>query len=151
MKLQVIWISTRAGRDKTAGIHSLTEEYRRRLSHFVTTRMESVSTEDALLQMMEAHRGRPTPFSVLLDSRGHQYTSEEFADLIATHELRGTPTLLFAVGPANGFSGNTLKAGNQLLSLGKMTFPHELARVILLEQLYRAFTIVKRHPYHSGH
>jgi 23S rRNA (pseudouridine1915-N3)-methyltransferase len=55
------------------------------------------------------------------------------------------------VGGPDGFNAETRKAANYLLSLGPMTLPHELARVILLEQLYRAFTILKGHPYHSGH
>jgi 23S rRNA (pseudouridine1915-N3)-methyltransferase len=58
---------------------------------------------------------------------------------------------LFAVGPANGFSEEARQEANLLLSLGKMTVAHELARVVLLEQLYRAFTILKGHPYHLGH
>jgi 23S rRNA (pseudouridine1915-N3)-methyltransferase len=58
---------------------------------------------------------------------------------------------LFAVGPANGFSAETRQEAKLLLSLGKMTLAHELARVVLLEQLYRALTILKGHPYHLGH
>jgi 23S rRNA (pseudouridine1915-N3)-methyltransferase len=58
---------------------------------------------------------------------------------------------MFAVGPANGFTSTTRQEANWLLSLGKMTLAHELARVVLLEQLYRAFTILKGHPYHLGH
>ena len=87
----------------------------------------------------------------MLDSRGKQLSSEELAQLIETHQTRGTQQLLFAVGGADGFSAEARKAAALQLSLGKMTLPHELARVILLEQLYRAFTILKGHPYHTGH
>ena len=59
--------------------------------------------------------------------------------------------LVFAIGPADGFSDIARKSASKLISFGKMTLPHELARVVLLEQLYRAFTIIRRHPYHSGH
>ena len=59
--------------------------------------------------------------------------------------------LLFAVGPADGFSDQARQAATLVLSLGKMTLAHELARVVLLEQLYRAFTILNGHPYHLGH
>jgi 23S rRNA (pseudouridine1915-N3)-methyltransferase len=59
--------------------------------------------------------------------------------------------VLFAIGGANGFTAEGRKAAAARLSLGKMTLPHELARVVLLEQLYRAFTILQGHPYHTGH
>jgi 23S rRNA (pseudouridine1915-N3)-methyltransferase len=59
--------------------------------------------------------------------------------------------LIFAIGGADGFSEAARGAAQHTISLGKMTLAHELARVVLLEQLYRAFTILKRHPYHSGH
>jgi 23S rRNA (pseudouridine1915-N3)-methyltransferase len=58
---------------------------------------------------------------------------------------------MFAVGPADGFSDETRRTASKMISLGKMTLPHELARVVLLEQIYRAFTIMRRHPYHMGH
>ena len=88
---------------------------------------------------------------VLLDSRGKQLSSEEFAEFLGNHQDRNPLPLLFAVGPANGFTLETRQEANLLLSLGKMTVAHELARVVLLEQLYRAFTILKGHPYHLGH
>jgi 23S rRNA (pseudouridine1915-N3)-methyltransferase len=148
MKLQVAWVTARRG-DKQAAVQELTDEYTNRLSRFVTTDVKSVASEEALLKMLAGWRVQP--FVVFLDARGKQFTSEEFASFIESHQSRGTQTLLFAVGPADGFSEATLKTANQLLSLGKMTLAHELARVILLEQLYRAFTILKGHPYHCGH
>jgi 23S rRNA (pseudouridine1915-N3)-methyltransferase len=59
--------------------------------------------------------------------------------------------LLFAVGGSDGFSDVARREAGLVLSLGKMTLPHELARVVLVEQLYRAFTILTKHPYHLGH
>ena len=59
--------------------------------------------------------------------------------------------LLFAIGGSDGFSKEARHLATSTISLGKMTFPHELARVVLLEQLYRAFTILSKHPYHLGH
>jgi 23S rRNA (pseudouridine1915-N3)-methyltransferase len=58
---------------------------------------------------------------------------------------------VFAIGGADGFSADARSQAQYVFSLGKMTLAHELARVVLLEQLYRAFTILKGHPYHSGH
>ena len=86
-----------------------------------------------------------------LDARGRQFTSEEFANLLRDQQDRGTQNLFFAVGPADGFSDKARAAADLVLSFGKMTLAHELARVVLLEQLYRAFTILKGHPYHCGH
>ncbi|HLX76913.1 MAG TPA: 23S rRNA (pseudouridine(1915)-N(3))-methyltransferase RlmH, partial [Terriglobales bacterium] len=75
----------------------------------------------------------------------------EFARFMDEQQSRSQQPLLFAVGPADGFSDQARKTAPFLLSLGRMTLPHELARVVLLEQLYRAFTILKGHPYHLGH
>lgn len=150
MKLHVVWITAKSA-GKHSAVSEISEEYAKRLSRFVTIETRSVASEEAFLKMLAGAAGRIPPFVVLLDSRGKQFTSEEFARFIESHQSRGTQTLVFAVGPADGFSEKTLKSANQLLSLGKMTLAHELARVVLLEQLYRAFTILKGHPYHSGH
>jgi 23S rRNA (pseudouridine1915-N3)-methyltransferase len=88
---------------------------------------------------------------VILDRRGKQLSSEQFAGFLGNHQDRNPLPLLFAVGPANGFTEEVRQEANLLLSLGKMTVAHELARVVLLEQVYRAFTILKGHPYHLGH
>ena len=64
---------------------------------------------------------------------------------------QGQQSLFFAIGPADGWSEEARKRANLLLSLGPMTLPHELARVVLSEQIYRAFTILSGHPYHTGH
>jgi 23S rRNA (pseudouridine1915-N3)-methyltransferase len=77
-------------------------------------------------------------------------TSEELADFLRRHQERGTQRLLFGIGPADGFAAATLQRAGFTLSLGKMTLAHELARVVLLEQLYRALTIIAGHPYHRS-
>ncbi len=145
MKLRVAWI----GKTKDAAIQSLTSEYLKRLTRYVPTESLELTNEASLATQLEKTRGQHT--LVLLDSRGKQLSSEQFAELIRDHQDRGTQTLLFAVGPANGFSDQTRARAAFQLSLGKMTLAHELARVVLLEQLYRAFTILKGHPYHLGH
>ena len=88
---------------------------------------------------------------VLMDSRGKQFSSEEFARFLGDYQDRNPLPLVFAVGPADGFSEEARSAAQHTISLGRMTLAHELARVVLLEQVYRAFTILKGHPYHSGH
>ena len=87
----------------------------------------------------------------MLDSRGKQLSSEELAQFLRERQERNPAPLVFAIGPADGFSEATRGQADYLLSLGKMTLAHELARAVVLEQLYRAFTILKGHPYHRGH
>jgi len=86
-----------------------------------------------------------------LDSRGKEFSSEQFAKFLGDYQDHNPLPIAFAIGGADGFSPETRAAAQQIISLGKMTLAHELARVVLLEQVYRALTILKGHPYHSGH
>jgi 23S rRNA (pseudouridine1915-N3)-methyltransferase len=144
VKLKVAWI----GKTKSTAIKALTEEYLERLSHHGDIEATELPNEEALLKMVDGAKLPPT--LVLLDQRGRQLTSEELAEMLDVHQVRGTQSLIFAVGPADGFTQQARHAANLILSLGKMTLAHELARVVLLEQLYRGFTIIKGHPYHRS-
>ena len=147
MKIKIVWI----GKTKESAIQSLTDEYLKRLARYADTEGIALKDEPALLKLC-AREARPVRHTmVLLDSCGKQLASEEFAKFIGNYRDRNPLPLLFAVGPANGFTAETRQEANLLLSLGKMTLAHELARVVLLEQLYRALTILKGHPYHLGH
>lgn len=147
MKLKIAWI----GKTKSPAIQALTDEYLKRLSHYAETEGLTLKDEAALLKLC-ATEARPTKHVlVLLDSKGKQFSSEELARFLGDHQDRNPLPLLFAVGPANGFSDQAPQSATLVLSLGKMTLAHELARVVLLEQLYRGFTILKGHPYHLGH
>jgi 23S rRNA (pseudouridine1915-N3)-methyltransferase len=147
VKLRIAWI----GKTKEPAIQSLTDQYLKRLSRYADVQGTPVKDESALLNLC-GRDARPVRHTlVLLDSRGKQLSSEEFAEFLGNHQDRNPLPLLFAVGPASGFTSETRQEANLLLSLGKMTVAHELARVVLLEQLYRAFTILKGHPYHLGH
>jgi 23S rRNA (pseudouridine1915-N3)-methyltransferase len=147
VKLRIAWI----GRTRSSPIQSLTAEYLKRLSRYAGCDALELMSEAALLKLVEKSASRTQPVLVLLDSRGRQLTSEEIANFLEYHQSHGTQELLFAVGPADGWSGTTRAAANNILSFGNITLPHELARVVLLEQLYRGFTILKGHPYHGGH
>ena len=109
------------------------------------------ASETALLKQVEKSAGRTQPVLVLLDSRGKQLASEEIANFLEYQLSHDTQDLLFAVGPADGWTDATRAKAQHVLSFGKITLPHELARVVLLEQLYRGFTILKGHPYHHGY
>jgi 23S rRNA (pseudouridine1915-N3)-methyltransferase len=89
--------------------------------------------------------------AVLLDSRGRQMSSEGFAAWLGGKRDEGTQQMVFAVGPASGWSEDARQRAQLLLSLGPMTMAHDLARLVAAEQLYRAFTILTGHPYHGGH
>lgn len=91
----------------------------------------------------------PASFVVALDKSGKSINSETLANLLHEKSLYGPGELAFCLGGPHGFSGNFLQKTAQTLSLSKLTFPHELARVILLEQLYRAFTILNGEKYHK--
>jgi 23S rRNA (pseudouridine1915-N3)-methyltransferase len=149
MKLNIAWIQARPGKDKLAAIQSLTAEYLQRLARIVPVETHELAGEAAVFRQREKASG--TRALILLDSRGKQLSSEELAEFLRGHMDRGTRQLIFAIGGADGFSAESRRAADMQLSLGKMTLPHELARVVLLEQLYRAFTILKGHPYHTGH
>ncbi len=147
MKLIIAWI----GKTKNAAIQSLTDEYLKRLAQFAEAK-GTVLKDQAALTKLCGRDGKGTRRRLaLLDSRGKQLSSEELAEFIREHQERNPAPLVFAVGPADGFSEQFRGQADLVLSLGKMTLAHELARVVLLEQVYRAFTILKRHPYHLGH
>lgn len=92
-----------------------------------------------------------TPFrAVLLDERGSQLSSEEFAELLGDWRDNGIRETRFVIGAADGHSRADRDAADRLLAFGKATWPHLLARAMLLEQLFRATSILAGHPYHRA-
>lgn len=148
MKIKVAWI----GKTKEAAIEALTEEYLKRISRYAEVAGLALKDEAAILSLAKGERQQTKERYklVVLDSRGKQLSSEELAQFLEREQVNAIP-LLFAIGGSDGFSEEARRQSAFILSLGKMTLPHELARVVLLEQLYRAFTILKNHPYHLGH
>jgi len=148
VKIKITWI----GKTKEPAIASLTEEYLKRISRY--TQVEGVSLRDEADLLAKFGKDSKTGTKstlVLMDSRGKEFTSEQFAKFLGDYQERSPLPLVFAIGGADGFSAETRAAAKHIVSLGKMTVAHELARVVLLEQVYRAFTILKGHPYHSRH
>jgi 23S rRNA (pseudouridine1915-N3)-methyltransferase len=150
VKIKVAWI----GKTKEPAIETLTEEYLKRISRYAEVAGVALKDEAAVLSLASGERqknkNKERHKLVLLDSRGKQFSSEELAEFLDREQVTATP-LLFAIGGSDGFSDEARRHAGFTLSLGKMTLPHELARVVLVEQLYRAFTILKNHPYHLGH
>jgi 23S rRNA (pseudouridine1915-N3)-methyltransferase len=148
VKLRVAWV----GKTKDPAIQALTGDYLKRLGRFADVEGVSLKDEATLLKAAGRDSSKVArQYLVVLDSRGKQLSSEELAHFIGQHQDRNPVPMLFAVGPADGFSETARQKSDLLLSLGRMTLAHELARVVLLEQLYRSFSILKGHPYHLGH
>ena len=150
MKLRVVWITPKS-RSREPAYDALTREYVNRISKYQFIAAADLPSEGALLKLVEQSVGRTKPLLVVLDTRGKEMTSEQLAEFIEAQHSADVQQLIFAIGPADGFSDAARQAANKIVSLGQMTLPHELARVVLLEQIYRAFTIIRKHPYHCGH
>ena len=146
MKIKVAWI----GKSKEPAIQALTDDYLKRISRYSEVAGLVLKDEASVLALARGERQKERHKLILLDSRGKQLSSDELARFLDREQLQALP-LLFAIGGADGFSEDARTQAASVLSLGRMTLPHELARVVLLEQLYRAFTILKNHPYHLGH
>jgi 23S rRNA (pseudouridine1915-N3)-methyltransferase len=150
VKIKIVWI----GKTKEPAIASLTGEYLKRISRYVPAEGLALRDEAALLELSgrsAGTRGAAKSTLILMDSLGKEFSSEQFAKFLGDYQGRNPLPLIIAIGGADGFSDAAQSAAQHTISLGKMTLAHELARVVLLEQVYRAFTILKGHPYHSGH
>lgn len=148
MKFRFIWV----GKTKDPSYRTLQENYLGRLSHFVKT--EVVEVRDATAGDTKEIEGNriieklnQTTFVCLLDVAGKQISSHEVAARIEGWQNSGVKDVSFVIGGADGISGRVAERANYTLSLSFLTFTHEMARVVLLEQLYRAFTIIKGYPY----
>lgn len=148
MKIKIAWI----GKTKEPAMAALTEEYLKRIARYVQVEGVALRDEaDLLAKFGGTAKVNPKSTLVLMDSRGKEFSSEQFAKYLGDYQDRNPMPLVLAIGAADGFSDAARSAAQHVISLGKMTLAHELARVVLLEQVYRAFTILKGHPYHSGH
>ncbi len=149
MQITLAYIGARPG--SKDGFEALAQTYFERCSPFARCKIVGFRSEDAMLEWFERQQGRTPVFTVLLDSRGRQMTSEAFAAWLSTRRDEGSQHIAFVIGPVSGWSEETRKRAQLLLSLGPMTMAHALARLVMAEQVYRAFTILTGHPYHGGH
>lgn len=151
MKITLTAIAPRRSRTKAEATDRLLADYIERVGRYVPCESQIFESEAALLAWLDRQAGRAAAYAILLDSRGQQYTSEEFAERLGNLRDAGTQRLVLAIGPADGWSAAARERANLLFSLGRITLPHQLARVVLAEQVYRGLTILAGHPYHSGH
>ena len=147
------------GKTDNEHLAQLIEEYRKRVNFYIPFEMtvvadlknkKNISAEEQktlegnlLLKSLQ-----PGDHVVLLDDKGKQYTSTEFARYIEKKSHTVPKRLVFIVGGPYGFSQEVYDAANEKLSLSKMTFTHQMVRVVFAEQLYRAMTILHNEPYH---
>jgi 23S rRNA (pseudouridine1915-N3)-methyltransferase len=151
LQLILASISARKNRPKSGPTELLTQEYVTRAGHFAPTETALFDSEAALLAAVERQPNRPAAHLILFDPRGESLTSERFAQHLGRIRDEGGRRILLAIGPADGWSPAALARAHKTVSFGAMTLPHELARTVLAEQIYRALTILAGHPYHSGH
>jgi 23S rRNA (pseudouridine1915-N3)-methyltransferase len=148
MKLRFVWI----GKTKDKNWKALQDDYLRRLSHFAKSEIKEIKESTA-------HEGpdiegerileslNPKTFAVLLDVKGETISSPGLAKKIEEWQNRGLKEVSFIIGGAEGVSRRVAERADISLSLSFLTFTHEMARAIVLEQVYRAYTIIKGFPY----
>ena len=147
------------GKTDSREVDALVEMYSRRISHYVRfsvtylpdirnnknlseSQQKTLEGDAILRQIAEGDR------LVLLDERGAEYRSTEFADRLQRWMNSGVRRVVFVIGGPYGFSDAVYARANESVSLSKMTFSHQIVRAIFAEQLYRAFTIIRHEPYH---
>jgi len=135
------------------------KHYLDKLKHYINFRVEmypdvkqSKQTSEDEIKKKEGElflsKLAPSDTVILLDERGKQYSSVDFADFLQGYMNRGLKTLVFVVGGPYGFSDEMYKRANGQLSLSKMTLTHQMIRLFFIEQVYRGMTILKNEPYH---
>ncbi len=151
MKLRLIWV----GKTKDAQMRALVAEYLKRLTRFVrcevtelkesAARVEREGIEDEGKRIISALR--QDGLTILLDVEGREWSSPQLAAEVEKWQMNGTKEVAFIIGGHGGVSGEVVARANVRWSLSRLTLTHEMARVVLVEQLYRAYTIIHGLPY----
>lgn len=147
------------GKTDNTFLEKLIDDYQKRLKFYVNYQIEiipDVKNVKNLSQEQQKNKESELIFKkiedshyvVLLDENGKEYTSLQFADFLQKKMNTGIRQLTFVIGGAYGFSPEIYQRANEKCSLSKMTFSHQMVRLIFTEQLYRGFTILKNEPYH---
>ena len=141
MKIRLVML----GKTRQPEIRALAEDYFARIRHYADLEVNEVRDESAVaLRKLKIEPGATV---VLLDAAGKQHTSQSFARWIGDLRDRGVRELCFYCGAAEGFPAGIRRNSTQRISLSTLTMPHEFARVLLAEQIYRAFATLAGHPY----
>lgn len=159
MQIQVVSVGKVKDKYLKLGI----AEFEKRLRPYCKLTMDEVNDEQAPEQMSEKemnqvkekegerilNRIKPTQYVIVLDLQGERWSSEKLSKNMEQLSIHGKSQVSFVIGGSNGLSDAVLKRADQKLSFSEMTFPHQLMKLILLEQVYRAFKIQKNEPYHK--
>jgi 23S rRNA (pseudouridine1915-N3)-methyltransferase len=153
MKLRFLWI----GKTRRAPVRELVGEYLERVKRFAPVEVVELRDRDDVggdaRRIIEKEgediltRTAQDAFVIVLDERGRQMGSVQLAELIGQHRLSGTKQMTFVIGSHNGLAESVRKRAQCVLALSQMTLTHEMARAVLMEQVYRAFTIIHDLPY----
>jgi len=149
-----------SGKTRDPFIKEGVELFRKRVVRYVPFKIETIpdlkNTRSMTMKEVQEQEGilllkriKPTDHMILLDERGKEFNSISFAEHLNSLEGR-VNQLLFVIGGPYGFSESVYKRADARLSLSKLTFSHQLVRLRFMEQLYRAFTILKGEPYHHA-
>ena len=152
MKVNIVCV----GKIKEKFFVDAIDEYKKRLSRYCNFLIVEVEedSKQTNLELKSEKEGKLLLSKcggviVALDAKGKMLKSEEIANFIEKKEVSGNSEISFVIGGSNGLSPEVLKRADLVLSFGNITFPHQLFRVVLSEQIYRAFTIIKGLPYHK--
>jgi 23S rRNA (pseudouridine1915-N3)-methyltransferase len=141
MKIRFIML----GKTRREEVRALFDDYLGRIQHYTETEVNEL--RDATPAALRKLKMEPGSAVVLLDAGGKQFTSLQFARWLGDLRDRGTREVVFLCGDAEGFPAALRDAAKQKISLSTLTMPHEFARVVLAEQIYRGFAILAGHPY----
>jgi len=155
VKIKLVFI----GKENLEELQAAWQDYISKINNYNPFEIEAIpylkSTKSLSVEVQKKQEGElflkkiaTQDIVVLLDERGKEYSSLQFSQFIQQRFNSGCKNVLFLIGGAYGFSEELYQRANFTLSMSKMTFPHKLARLLFVEQLYRAFTILKREPYH---
>lgn len=133
------------GKTRRAEMRALFDDYLSRIAHYAG--VEVCELRETKARGLQELKISPASVAVLLDAAGKQFTSEEFARWLGELRDRGVREVVFLCGGAEGFPPGVRAAARQKVAVSTLTMPHELARVVLAEQIYRAFAILSGHPY----
>jgi 23S rRNA (pseudouridine1915-N3)-methyltransferase len=147
------------GKTDSKQLEELISIYEKRLSHYVKFEFDIIpdikNSKNLSEEQQKQKEGEsilkkitPSDFLILLDEKGKQFTSVEFSNLLQKRMNSGIKNLVFVIGGPYGFSNEVYLRANSKISLSKMTFSHQMVRLFVVEQIYRAFTILKNEPYH---
>jgi len=157
LKIKLLYV----GKTDEKSLLNLIQKYEKRIKNFISFDLIQINdlknTKNLPVEQQKEKEGElilqklsPSDFVVLLDEKGQEYTSKKFAAFLQKKMNSGIKNLVFVIGGPYGFSSKVYQRANSQLALSQMTFSHQLIRLIFVEQLYRALSILHNHPYHHA-